>query len=194
MQKFEMIKKTVIVGDSGVGKNTFLGRIYNVIFKDEYIESIGALIGKYDTRLEHGRDQVALKLLGWDITGQERFDGVRKSYLEGTDGAIIMGRTDRKESIGELACWTDKVYAVVGKVPVVYVINKVGKERRGEMKVRKLARQENTKYWFFDFMMGRKDELVQPVEYLGRRIVDRHFEALEKSFREATRFPQRTKS
>lgn len=177
MTSISMIKKTVIAGDSGVGKNTFLRQVYNVIFDDAYLSSIGALVGKYATELEYDGNQISLKLLSLDVTGRENFASVRKSYFQAVDGAIIMGRTDRKESIDELAGWTRKVNEVAGKVPVVYVINKVGRKGRCETKVRKLAEQENTQYWLFDILKERKETLLEPVEYLGRRLVAETLEA-----------------
>ncbi|CAF4169459.1 unnamed protein product [Rotaria sp. Silwood2] len=82
----DRIFKVAFIGDSGVGKTSFIQRFC----KDHFTEAFSATLGidlqvkmlNIDNRI------IALQL--WDTAGQERFRSITKQYLRKSDGIILV--------------------------------------------------------------------------------------------------------
>ncbi|XP_039394179.1 EF-hand calcium-binding domain-containing protein 4A isoform X2 [Mauremys reevesii] len=82
----ERLFKVVFVGNSGVGKSSFIHRFCY----DRFLAEISATIGiDYQVKsLMVDNTQVALQL--WDTAGQERFRSITKQYFRKVDGIFVM--------------------------------------------------------------------------------------------------------
>nr|XP_042718099.1 EF-hand calcium-binding domain-containing protein 4A isoform X7 [Chrysemys picta bellii] len=82
----ERLFKVVFVGNSGVGKSSFIHRFCY----DRLLAEINATIGiDYQVKsLMVDNTQVALQL--WDTAGQERFRSITKQYFRKVDGIFVM--------------------------------------------------------------------------------------------------------
>ena len=76
--------KMVIIGDSGVGKSSLLKLIMDEKTSSSYVPTVGADVKEFNTMVKN------MKLIFWDFSGQPRFRKLWKSFLEGTDIAIIV--------------------------------------------------------------------------------------------------------
>jgi len=78
--------KSVLVGDTTVGKTSFLYRFTDDTFSDSYIATIGV-----DFRFKQFavRDK-EVKMQIWDTAGQERFRSLCNIYYKGADLIILM--------------------------------------------------------------------------------------------------------
>ncbi|XP_077175192.1 EF-hand calcium-binding domain-containing protein 4A [Paroedura picta] len=82
----DRVFRVVFLGNSGVGKSSFIYRFcYN-----RFLAEINATIGiDYQVkRLMVDNTQVVLQL--WDTAGQERFQSISKQYLRRVDGFLVM--------------------------------------------------------------------------------------------------------
>ena len=76
----------MLVGDTTVGKTSFLYRFTDDTFSDSYIATIGV-----DFRFKQFavRDK-EVKMQIWDTAGQERFRSLCNIYYKGADLIILM--------------------------------------------------------------------------------------------------------
>ncbi|KAL8170020.1 UNVERIFIED_CONTAM: hypothetical protein K2H54_061928, partial [Gekko kuhli] len=82
----DRVFKVVFLGNSGVGKSTFIHRFcYN-----RFLAEINTTVGiDYQVKsLMVDSTQVVLQL--WDTAGQERFQSVTKQYFRRADGILVM--------------------------------------------------------------------------------------------------------
>uniref|UniRef100_A0A4W3HL61 Uncharacterized protein n=1 Tax=Callorhinchus milii TaxID=7868 RepID=A0A4W3HL61_CALMI len=97
----DRIFKLVMVGNSGVGKSSFIHRFSHDRFHTEICATIG--IDYQVKSLLVGRTQVALQL--WDTAGQERFRSVTKQYFRKADGVLVMYDVTTESSFIAVRNW-----------------------------------------------------------------------------------------
>lgn len=102
----DYIFKTIIVGDSGVGKTTLL---YKYLY-GEYISQYSSTIGvNYVSKKIVISDNIKIKLQIWDTAGQERFRSIIRSYFRNTAGCIIAYDVTNATSFENCSYWITKV-------------------------------------------------------------------------------------
>ncbi len=123
----KMAKKVVVIGDPAVGKTSLIKRFVQDDFDDKYLNTIGAKVMKKElgvNRPDTG-EIVDLKLILWDIAGQETYNIVKKAYYRGASGAIVVCDSTRKETMEDLHRWIENLFDVTDAIPMVIIINKV---------------------------------------------------------------------
>jgi len=110
------MQNIVIVGDSGVGKSSFLLRIANGYFTESYI----ATLGKEMVHITYN----GVTYLIHDTSGNERFHDVCAPYFKHAHGAIVFTDVDRQGSVQK---WISTLRANNIDIPVVTVCNKIDK-------------------------------------------------------------------
>ena len=94
-------------------------------FDDKYIATIGVKVSKKSIAMEIPDGPLRLNMMIFDILGQRDFRTVRRMYLEGADGAMVVGDLTRIETIGGIETfWIPELEKIVGEIPVVLVGNK----------------------------------------------------------------------
>ena len=86
--------KIILLGDSGVGKTSFLLRFTDNIFHQSYGTTIGVDFKTKEMTVANRK--VALNI--WDTAGQERFKSIGHAYYREADGIIILYDTTSKTS------------------------------------------------------------------------------------------------
>ncbi|XP_064600341.1 EF-hand calcium-binding domain-containing protein 4B-like isoform X2 [Liolophura sinensis] len=102
----ERVFKVVFVGDSGVGKSSFIHRFCNNNFKATFSATIGVDFQVRNLVVEG--QVVALQL--WDTAGQERFRGITKQYFRKADGVLIMYDVTSETSFMSVRNWMQSVH------------------------------------------------------------------------------------
>lgn len=103
--EFDHLFKLLLIGDSGVGKSTFLLRFTSDIF-DDLSPTIGV---DFKFKLMILREK-RLKLTIWDTAGQERFRTLTSSYYRGAQGIILVYDVTRRETFTNLSdVWLKEV-------------------------------------------------------------------------------------
>jgi len=112
--------KITVVGDGGVGKTSLIQKFTNDTFKMEYKKTIGAQFSLYGDKI---------KLLFWDIAGQDDFNFLRPAFFRDSRAAIIVYSLEDNElgedSFEHIQNWVQDIYSYCGEIPVVVFANKV---------------------------------------------------------------------
>ena len=107
MPKAEYMFKTVIIGDSGVGKSNLLSRFT----KDEFTKDSKSTIGvEFATRqIEHDGKRIEAQV--WDTAGQERYRAITAAYYRGAIGALLVYDITKRESFENCERWLRELRA-----------------------------------------------------------------------------------
>ena len=82
----EFVFKITILGDAAVGKTSLINQFIEGSFQDDYKPTLGANIIRKDVNL----DGVKVRLIMWDLAGQEKYRVVRSMYFQGCEGALLV--------------------------------------------------------------------------------------------------------
>ncbi len=82
----EFVFKITILGDAAVGKTSLINQFVEGSFQDDYKPTLGANIVRKDVNL----DGVKVRLIMWDLAGQEKYRVVRSMYFQGCEGALLV--------------------------------------------------------------------------------------------------------
>ena len=112
---YDLSVKTIIVGDSNVGKSNILTKYVD----DEFISECSSSIGvDYKTvRIDHGNETV--KLLIWDTAGQERFKSITKTFYKGSQVVIICFDLTNRNTFDNIDSWFKEIHKENFTNPIV---------------------------------------------------------------------------
>lgn len=115
-------KKICMLGDFSTGKSSLVRRFVFNLFEDRYLSTIGVTISRKDI---HMAGDVLMRLVLWDMSGSEKFNGTRTSYLQGSAGALLVCDLTRPETLTNLARYYQQLKETTPHATVVLVGNKV---------------------------------------------------------------------
>ena len=81
------VKKVCLVGDFAVGKTSLVARFVNHTFSDRYLTTVGVSI---KTKIIERAPVGKLKLIIWDIAGEDKFSRAAERYLHGAHGLLVV--------------------------------------------------------------------------------------------------------
>eukprot|EP01117_Protostelium_nocturnum_P018080 TRINITY_DN7485_c0_g1_i1.p1 TRINITY_DN7485_c0_g1~~TRINITY_DN7485_c0_g1_i1.p1 ORF type:complete len:206 (+),score=33.13 TRINITY_DN7485_c0_g1_i1:27-644(+) len=110
--------KVVLIGDSGVGKSSFLVRFTTKKFYNTHDPTIGAEFGSKVVGING--NEVSLKI--WDTAGQEKFRSIVSTYYRGSSAAVIVYDVTRKTSFDSLESWYNDLRMVAHPDIVVVIV------------------------------------------------------------------------
>jgi small GTP-binding protein len=84
----QWILKIALLGDPAVGKTSLINQYIQKKFEQDYVPTLGVNITIKNVQLEELNSSVRLIL--WDIAGQESYDLTRKMFYEGCSGALLI--------------------------------------------------------------------------------------------------------
>ncbi|XP_076114408.1 EF-hand calcium-binding domain-containing protein 4B-like isoform X6 [Mytilus galloprovincialis] len=114
----QRIFKVVFVGDSGVGKSSFIHRFCNDNFNPTFSATIG--VDFQVKSLNLGGQSIVLQL--WDTAGQERFRSITKQYFRKADGVVIMYDVNSEATYTNVRNWMESVQEGVEEGTVVLLV------------------------------------------------------------------------
>ncbi|MHA1192383.1 MAG: Rab family GTPase [Promethearchaeota archaeon] len=134
------IYKIIVVGDGGVGKTSLIKKFTEGSFEKDYIKTIGAQFSKYES--ERNGDKI--KLLFWDIAGQEDFHFLLPSFYQNAKAAIIVYSLEEnqlgKNSFAHIKNWYENIENYCGNIPIVVFANKVDLVNEGNLDMSELQK------------------------------------------------------
>lgn len=143
----KMKMKICMVGDSGVGKTSFVRRYVMDFFDDRYIVTLGTKITKKRILVKENPlgTPIEVTITLWDIMGQESFrELLKESYFYGANGLIaVMDITDAGTLVS-IRRWINLAQGVAGPVPIHLVVNKIDLKEKATIlpeEVANLARE-----------------------------------------------------
>ncbi len=114
-------KKVCMLGAFAVGKTSLVSRFVTSIFSEKYLTTVGVKIDKKRVSLLRGE----MELILWDIYGEDEFQKVRMSYLQGASAYLLVADGTRPATLGVAASLQRAAEAEIGKVPFLLALNKV---------------------------------------------------------------------
>ena len=117
----ELAIKTLIIGDSRVGKTSLLLKYVDKSFPEEHISTIGV---EYKEKLLT-RDGFNIRLQIWDTAGEERFRSITKSIYKNTHGVLFVYDITQKESFSNVKHWIKDTENIDKEIRGVIVGNKI---------------------------------------------------------------------
>lgn len=97
--------RIVLIGNSGVGKSSFLTKFADNAFDITLIKTIGIDFKTKTIRISGKTVQLHV----WDTAGQERFRSVTPAYCRNADGIIMMYDITDAKSFKDISFWLDKL-------------------------------------------------------------------------------------
>ena len=117
--------KIVVVGDGAVGKTSLIKKYTKGTFEKDYIKTIGAQLSKYNKEI----NEVMIRLIFWDIAGQDDFTFLHHLFYKEAKAAIIVYSLEENElgknSFTHIKNWHEVVVKDCENIPVVLFANKV---------------------------------------------------------------------
>ncbi|MHA2006010.1 MAG: Rab family GTPase [Promethearchaeota archaeon] len=84
----EFVFKITVLGEAAVGKTSLLNRFCEGQFLEDYKPTLGANIIRKDVNLEEANTKI--RLIMWDLAGQEKYSVIRSMYFQGCEGALLV--------------------------------------------------------------------------------------------------------
>lgn len=94
----EFVFKIVIIGDAAVGKTSLINQFVESSFNEDYKPTLGANIVRKDVNL----DNTKVRLIMWDLAGQEKYQVVRSMYFQGCEGALLVYDVTRYHTLDNI--------------------------------------------------------------------------------------------
>jgi len=113
-------KKICMLGAFAVGKTSLVRRYVESIFSDAYHTTVGVKISKKVVRVNDSE----VKLVLWDLYGEDGFQQMHWQYLQGASGYLLVADGTRPATLDKALALEQKAREVVGALPFVFVVNK----------------------------------------------------------------------
>lgn len=102
---YDLIFKTVIIGDSGVGKSNLLSKFLNNSFSSDQKTTVGVEFGAKKLIID-GKN---IKAQIWDTAGQEKYRSITNAYYKGAKGALLVFDLTNKDSFDSVDKWLNEL-------------------------------------------------------------------------------------
>ena len=125
--------KIVIIGDGAVGKTSLIQKFTKGAFEKEYVKTIGAQFSKYNKEINGDM----IRLIFWDIAGQDDFTFLHHLFYKETKAAIIVYSLEPTDlgdnSFIHIPKWYNELNKYCNEIPVVLFANKVDLVDKGNI-------------------------------------------------------------
>ncbi len=182
-QKKEIyIYKIVILGNTSVGKTSFLIRFCDDKFLEDSLTTIGV---DYKNKFVK-RNNKNIKLIIMDTAGQERFRSIGKNMIRDADGIILMYDVTNEGSFNEMKEWINNIKenTDIEKIGIIMVGNKI--DLKDSIKINKQSKTNfENKYSIKIYEASAKDNinvnetfiyLVDKMQQLGLGQIEKSLE------------------
>ena len=100
MPNKEIMLKLVLLGSPAVGKTSLINRYVHHKFDEDYHTTLGVNIVVKDIILEES--DTLVKLIFWDIAGQEKYDLSRQMFFQGCVGGLFVYDITRPSTLHDI--------------------------------------------------------------------------------------------
>lgn len=184
---YDYLIKFLTLGDSGVGKTSFLHQYTDGKFESKFISTVGIdfrekrIIFK-SSKINSRNRRINLQL--WDTAGQERFRSLTTAFFRNAMGFIIMFDLTSEQSFMSIRPWLEqlKLHSCCENPDVVLCGNKADVENRRVVTWSK-ANQEAIKYGipYFETSAVTGQNVSKAIEALLELVMIRMHKVVESS-------------
>ena len=114
-------KKICMLGTFAVGKTSLVRRFVQSIYSDKYHTTVGVKIDKKLMDMDGGQKMM---MMLWDVEGAEQAHELRKSYLRGASGYLLVADGTRNDTLYKAMEIQVRAQDALGLIPYVFLINK----------------------------------------------------------------------
>ncbi|KAF7665486.1 hypothetical protein LDENG_00141300 [Lucifuga dentata] len=178
-QNFDYMFKILIIGNSSVGKTSFLFRYADDSFTPAFVSTVGI---DFKVKTIYRNDK-RIKLQIWDTAGQERYRTITTAYYRGAMGFILMYDITNEESFNAVQDWSTQIKTYSwDNAQVLLVGNKCDMEDERVVATER-GRQLSEQLGFEHFETSAKDNInvKQTFERLVDIICERMTETLDNN-------------
>ncbi|XP_078733915.1 ras-related protein Rab-3B-like [Lampetra fluviatilis] len=104
-QNFDYMFKLLIIGNSSVGKTSFLFRYSDDTFSSAFVSTVGI---DFKVKTVYRNDK-RVKLQIWDTAGQERYRTITTAYYRGAMGFLLMYDITNEDSFNAVHDWATQI-------------------------------------------------------------------------------------
>ena len=97
--------KIIVLGNSGVGKSSLMGRASKNLFNEEYKSTIGFEFITFTEKI--GEKNIKLQI--WDTCGQETYKSLISNFYRNSSLAMLIYSIDCKESFDDIIKWIKEI-------------------------------------------------------------------------------------
>lgn len=116
----DYIMKICLLGDGSVGKTSLVYRFIENRFSTDFKSTLGVNLLKKKIQLDNDTASVQI----WDLGGQQAYKNLRKLYLEGSQGALVVFDKTNRSSFENLDDWINSFKDSQPEAPLVLIGNK----------------------------------------------------------------------
>ncbi|XP_042287604.1 RAB3D, member RAS oncogene family, a isoform X1 [Thunnus maccoyii] len=154
-QNFDYMFKLLIIGNSSVGKTSFLFRYADDSFTSAFVSTVGI---DFKVKTIYRNDK-RVKLQIWDTAGQERYRTITTAYYRGAMGFLLMYDITSQESFNAVQDWATQIKTYSwDNAQVVLVGNKLDLEEDRQVPA-EAAQRLATELGFQFFEASAKDNI-----------------------------------
>ena len=117
-----------ILGNSSVGKTSFIHKYVKNDFKDSYTNTIGMDYCSRNMKLPTGEE---FEIFFYDTAGQEKYKSISFNLIKKADGILLLYDISERSSFDAINQWIENIKNVKGdNFPVIMIGNKCDLEER----------------------------------------------------------------
>ena len=168
-EKYDLMFKILILGDSGVGKSSLFLRYTKNEFNADMRSTIGVEFGLKFLKIE----DFQLKIQIWDTAGMERYRSITNAYYKGAKGVIIVYDICRKKSFENVDNWIEDFKSKADEDAVILLIgNKCDLIESREVTMEEAERKaQKNQYGFMETSAKDNNNVDKAFETLFDEIV-----------------------
>ena len=139
-------RKICLIGDFAVGKTSLSRRFISNHYSDTYITTVGV---KVETKVLSTGEGEPIKLVVWDIAGSNKLTTLKRTYLQGASGYLLVADASRPETIDSALSLAKEVDSFLDNPPFLGLINKMDLSLSFRMSEDDLLGRATTGEWTF---------------------------------------------
>ena len=125
-ENFDITYKFLILGDTSVGKTSFIQKYSNNSFNHYQKSTVGI---DYSITTIRFKDK-NIKIQIWDTAGQERYRSIVKSFYQGANGILLMFDISNMDTFTGITSWLKEINELNTSASMVLVGNKSDLEKK----------------------------------------------------------------
>ena len=137
--------KILTLGDTKVGKTSFILRYTENTFHESPLSTIGVDFQRKTVI----HDNKKLEIQIWDSAGQEKYKSISKQYYHNSEGILLVFDLTSQESFVALDEWIEDLEKVEKDLPIILVGNKSDLDARdvSEEEINKIINDKKLDYF-----------------------------------------------
>ena len=171
-----------LLGDSAVGKTSFILRYTKNTYSNYYISTVGIDFMDRDIILPTNEK---VKICFYDTAGQEQYKSIAFNLIKSAEGILLMYDICSQKSFESINEWIESIKGAKGDdFPVVLIGNKCDLEEERKVKTEQgINLADNNGFTFFETSNKENINIEQSVSSLATKVLEkRKIEKNQKEF------------